>query len=53
MIDDAVNKSTVLAATSHVLERTPLRRRVTDPLVGLGSLLLGRAGDVARFADSN
>jgi hypothetical protein len=43
VIDDAVNKSTVLAATSHVLERTPLRRRVTDPLVGLGSLLLGRA----------
>jgi len=43
MIDDAVNKSAVLTTTSHLLEQTPRRRKITDPLVGLGSLLLRRA----------
>ena len=43
VIDDAVDKSAVLARTSHLLEHTPRRWRVADPLLGLGSLLLRRA----------
>ena len=43
MIDDALDKSTVLARTSHLLEHTPRWRRVVDPFLGLGSLLLRRA----------
>ena len=43
MIDDVVNKPTMLAATSKLLEQTPRRRRITNPLVGLGSLLLRHA----------
>lgn len=43
VIDDALDKPTVLARTSHLLEHTPRWRRVADPLLGLGSLLLRRA----------
>ena len=43
MIDDVVNKAKVLTTTSHLLEQTPRRRKITDPLVGLGSLLFRRA----------
>ena len=43
MIEDAVDKPAVLATTSDLLDRTPTRRKITDPLVGLGSLLLRRA----------
>jgi hypothetical protein len=40
MIDDAVDKTTVLARTSHLLEHTPRWRMIVDPVLGLGSLLL-------------
>ncbi|MCD2196794.1 metallophosphoesterase [Actinomycetospora endophytica] len=40
MIDDAVDKSAVLAGTSHLLARTPRWRTLVDPRLGLGSLLL-------------
>lgn len=43
MIDDAVDKEAVLGATSELLQRVPGRRKITNPLVGLGSMLLGRA----------
>jgi hypothetical protein len=43
MIDDVVNKAKVLTTTSHLLEQTPRRRKITDPLVGLGSLFFRRA----------
>jgi hypothetical protein len=43
MIDDAVDKSTLLSRTSHLLEHAPLWRMIIDPLFGLGSLLLRRA----------
>ena len=43
MIDVVVDKSEVLTGTSQLLDQTPRRRRITDPLVGVGSVLLRRA----------
>jgi hypothetical protein len=40
VIDDAVDKSAVLARTSHLLDHTPRWRMIVDPVLGLGSLLL-------------
>jgi hypothetical protein len=43
MIEESVDKAEVLATTSGLLERTPGLRKITHPLVGVGSLLLRRA----------
>jgi len=43
VIEETVDKAEVLAMTSGLLEQTTRLRKITQPLVGVGSLLLRRA----------
>jgi hypothetical protein len=52
MIDDAVDKSRVLAGTSRLLEQAPRRRALVDPLLGVGGLLLRRSLRAERKTES-